>query len=208
MRFKNVLVTFASTLVLAACASTSDPNNMPLYGNYHDVDNQSLCLGMMAYASDFPQTVWPDRTKAFYIEQKEQFGIQSAALYKIVVKKYGKQDAAERGITGYSSAKSLAYVLGGKAVQEALNRCQPVAEQALAVDADYQNFLKHLGEAPEKPAVPEIASKPKVEAPKPVTVPVPEATLEKPIVSELAPNVIPEIKEEILAPITTIVPTL
>ena len=158
MRLRTMFLVSASALVLASCASSRGPQDLPLYGNYENVDDRSLCLGMMAYAADFPQAVWPGQSKGFYGGKKEDLGTKSAALYKTTLKKYGKQDAAERGITGYSSARSLAYVLGGGAVQDALGRCEGTVAEALEVDADYQNFLNHLGKAPEKPAVPEIVS--------------------------------------------------
>lgn len=167
----------AIALIASGCSTSQGPNDLPLYGNYENVDDQSLCLGMMAFAADFPQAVWPRRSKAFYAAKKEKYGVQSAALYKIAVKKYGKDDAAQRGITGYSSGKSLAYVLGGGAVREALARCQGVADEALAVDAEYQNFLDHLGEAPADPVIPAVVPPaPKVTQPAPqVMTPVPTA---------------------------------
>lgn len=162
-RKANLLASVCMLTLVSACSTTTMPNPTdvpPLYGNYENIDTQSLCLGIMAFSADFPKAVWPNQSKDFYSKKKEHFGIQSAALYKISLDKYGKQDAAERGITGYSSAKSLAYVMGPKAVREALGRCQAVADQALAIDTNYQNFLAHLSEKPSNPSIPEIVATP------------------------------------------------
>ena len=156
MSLRTLLLVSCATIALSACSSTGDPNDLPLYGNYENVDNQSLCMGIMAFAADFPKAVWPGKSKGFYGGKKNDLGIKSAALFKIAIKKYGKQDAAERGITGYSSAKSLAYVLGGDAITKALDRCETTVAQALEIDGDYDQFLDHLGETPANPAVADI----------------------------------------------------
>lgn len=152
MRLQILFLTLCAMLTLNACAT---PGELPLYGNYENIDNQSICMGMLAFSADFPQAIWPGKSKAFYSDKKNTLVIQSTALFKIAIKKYGKQDASERGITGYSSAKSLAYVLGGGAVREALNRCEPTVAQALKVDGSYQDFLNHLGTV-DTPAISEI----------------------------------------------------
>ncbi|NJO61549.1 MAG: hypothetical protein HC836_25865 [Richelia sp. RM2_1_2] len=155
MKVRTIATTGLVLAALGGCVSTSQES--PLYGEYENIDNQSLCLGIMAFVADYPSVVWLKKSKGFYAEKKEQYGIQSAALYKIAVKRYGKQDAAERGIAGYSSAKSLVYVLGPSAVLEALNRCEPVAQEAVSVDSEYQNFLKHLeSEKPDTSVNPNI----------------------------------------------------
>ncbi len=161
MRLRSLLLVGVAAGVLSACSTFSPKappaQQLPLYGDYKNIDNQSLCLGIMAYAVDFPQTVWLNQTKEFYNARREEYSQQSTALYAIAVKKFGKEDAGKRGIAGYESAKSLAYVLGGEAVQTALSHCQPVAADALTVNKEYESFLKKLRQdAPEKPVIADV----------------------------------------------------
>lgn len=188
MRIGRMLLTICAVGTLGACAMGGGSKEPPLYGNYENVDDHSLCLGMMAYAADFPATVWPNRSKEFYDSKREEIGLQSAALYKITVNKFGKKDAAERGVTGYSSARTLAYVLGPDAVKNAVNRCEPVVAEALKVDAGFQKFVNSIGQGPANPVVPDVVPT-RVAAPAPTPV---VATQPVPVPAVIHPTAVTE----------------
>jgi hypothetical protein len=136
--------------LLAVGGCTTSGGLPPIEGNHPNVTNQDICTGVYAFASDFPATIWPGRDKSYYQHKRDFYAERSTVLFKVLVDKYGKEDAGSRAKTGYSTAKSIAYVIGGATLIKSLETCEPVYEDALNVSSDYSKFVKNLEDGNKK----------------------------------------------------------
>lgn len=142
---KAIALTLA--LAVAGCATS---NNLSVMGDYEKNDVQGVCAGMLGFAADYPQQIWPTASKDELTEKKAFYVDQSTVLFKALVNKYGKEDASARALSGYSSARSITYVLGGQELEKGLLSCVDAAQSASKTSENYNKFLNTLKESKEE----------------------------------------------------------